>query len=601
MTTSKQLDTHPACKSLISKIQILKNSLQQFQSHTLPQSLQQQINQLVDHLGTLPDELVEDHEQERLAALYRVSHSLGSTLNLSEVLNQTIDAVISLFGAERGFLMLSDPDTKELRLQVARNFEHETLQKKDAISRTIIESVLQTGNAVLTTDAKSDPRFSQQVSVVIHSLRAIMCTPMRARGEIIGVIYIDNRLQSGLFTQEDLHLLSAFAAQASIAIDNARLYAQTDQALHERLAELETLTQIDRQLNAHLDLEHIIEITRKSATRGCNAMQAWVSLTNAETNQVIPIENLPEITFSGDEFTPHWFPSEDGSTFTVACPIHRGGKLTGAIVVQKNEPFSSDETRFLERLAVRSANAMENAGLYTIVQQANQAKTRFISVVTHELRIPMTAIKGYTDLLRQQVVGPVNEQQANFLEIIRSNVERMSALVSDLSDISRIESGRLKLEPKKVSLKDAFQDAIASLQPKIDEKQHKISLELSSEMPDVHLDNNRLLQILTNLINNANKYTPEGGEIKLRAQIVNHSLNVDVSDDGIGISEHDQLRLFEQFFRAEDNAVREQQGWGLGLNVTKRLIELMGGEMQVQSKLGVGSVFSFRLPIETNP
>jgi GAF domain-containing protein len=179
-------------------------------------------------------------DQARLAALYRVSRVLGTSLDLDEVLAQVIDAVIGLTGAERGLLVLIDGDAQDWKLRVARNFDEENLSHWEAeISRTIISTAVTTRQGVVTEDAQSDTRFSQQASVIFNVLRSIMCTPLLARGRVIGAIYVDSRIQKGIFNEEDLELMDAFATQAAFAIDNARIYTRTVQKVQQLSIELD--------------------------------------------------------------------------------------------------------------------------------------------------------------------------------------------------------------------------------------------------------------------------------------------------------------------------------------------------------------------------
>jgi signal transduction histidine kinase len=172
----------------------------------------------------------------------------------------------------------------------------------------------------------------------------------------------------------------------------------------------------------------------------------------------------------------------------------------------------------------------------------------------------------------------------------------MSALVSNLSDISHIENGRIKLNSSMVSAAESVQETVNNLKPRILEKGQELTIEVQSALPQVYADPNRLVQVLTNLLNNAHKYTPEKGKLSLRASQNGEYVRFEVQDNGIGISPEDQEGLFGQFFRSESPEVREQQGWGLGLNLANRLVTLMGGEMGVQSTLGEGSTFWFTIP-----
>lgn len=225
------------------------------------------------------------------------------------------------------------------------------------------------------------------------------------------------------------------------------------------------------------------------------------------------------------------------------------------------------------------------------------SNSEFISIVAHDLKGPMSSIRGYTDLIRQGAAGETTVQQDEFLATIRSNVDRMAALVSDLSDISRIESGRLGLQAVDLSVARVVRDTCDGLKPQIDARRQALTLDLPEDLPLVLADPSRLSQVLTQILRNATMYTPEGGQITITARAEPNWVRVSVTDNGIGMAPKDREKLFTQFFRSDDRAVRVHPGWGLGLSVAKRLVEAMGGEIGADSRLGKGSTFFFTLPL----
>jgi signal transduction histidine kinase len=266
-----------------------------------------------------------------------------------------------------------------------------------------------------------------------------------------------------------------------------------------------------------------------------------------------------------------------------------------------------DETlSFLTRLSDHAAVAITNATLYAEVQAANLAKSEFVSFVSHELKTPMTSIKGFTDLIAAGAVGPVNEAQANFLNTIRSNVDRMATLVSDLADVSRIEAGRLRLDFTAVPVAEIVNEVVRSVRGQIEAKKQNLALDLPNSLPSMWGDRTRLIQILTNLASNAYKYSPESGSIEICACLAQNQwdpegapdvIHLSVHDSGFGISEEDQKRIFQKFFRSEDQAIREAPGTGLGLNITKTLVEMQGGKIWFTSTLRQGTTFHFTVPV----
>ena len=247
--------------------------------------------------------------------------------------------------------------------------------------------------------------------------------------------------------------------------------------------------------------------------------------------------------------------------------------------------------------ADRAAVAIENARLYEAVQAADKAKTNFISIVTHELRLPMTSIKGYTDLVRRELAGPLNQQQKEFLDVVQRNVARMSVLIDDLSDINRIESKRMRFDCSPFDVGQVIKDVADNMRDGLTSRQQALHLDLPSALPLVYADRTRISQVLTNLLSNANKYTPPQGRITVHAAATPTHVQVAVADTGLGVAPEEQAHLFAQFFRSQDAQVREQPGWGLGLSIVKMMVEAQGGEIRCESVYRQGSTFTFTIPV----
>lgn len=555
-------------------------------------------------------------QQRSVGVLYEVSRVIGSSLELQIVLDQVMDAIIQLTGAERGFLMLLDDDGK-LVVRVARNFDQETLEGGEfAVSRTITRQVVNSGEPVVTTNAQTDPRYSGQASIIAHALRSIMATPLRARGHIIGVVYVDNRIRTGLFSEKDLEVLDAFAAQAAVAIDNARLYSAKDQALADRVEELTMLQWIDRQLNETLDMTHAMQITLEWSSRLCEAESASLGLYDKEADALRWVAHFGEPdefsasaevalthpligqVFETKEAALQFSPPGVEPPRTILCvPIHLENNVIGVLTLAapRANAFDEDAQALVSRLADRAAIAIENGRLYDAVQAANKAKSEFVSLVAHELKVPMTSISGYADLLG--MAGSLTGQQQGFVGTIKSNVKRMAVLVSDLNDISRIESGQLYIEPEPVNVRAAIAEAKDGVMQQITDRGHSLVENISDTLPDVWADHSRVVQVLVNLLSNAYKYTPDGGTITVDVKPVDQCVCISVTDTGVGMTPEQIAQLGTKFWRADNEHVIGQPGTGLGLAITRNLLTLMGGDLGVQSTPGTGSTFTLTLPV----
>jgi signal transduction histidine kinase len=235
------------------------------------------------------------------------------------------------------------------------------------------------------------------------------------------------------------------------------------------------------------------------------------------------------------------------------------------------------------------------------VQEVNQQKNEFVSLVSHELHTPLTAISGYIDLLLEAHGTQSPAKQQELLGIVKRNTERLVKLIDDLLDLSRIESGKVELRATALDIVALITEVVSFLQPQIQAKGQQLSCDRAQTLPAVAGDAERIRQILINLLSNAHKYTPQGGQIWLTARAEDGWVRIDVRDNGIGLSPDEQAHLFDRFFRARQPATQGVEGTGLGLPITRLLVEMHGGQITVASTPGAGSTFSFTLPVADVP
>ena len=583
-----------------------------------------------------------EERAQQLAALNEVGSVITSTLDLQAVLDLILSKAVELLQAEAGSLVLVDQDTSDLIFEVTAGPGSANLAGTRLPPGTgVVGAVVDEGEPVIIRDAQSDQRWYQGLDASSSfSTHSIIAVPMISRGHTIGVIELLNRRDGVPFDEDDERLLTAFAANAAVSIENARLFTQTDRALAARVEELSMMQRIDRELNATLDYDRVMNLTLDWALRMTETEVGLVAVV-VETEEgerglrFLASRGYPEEQVAAYE--EEFWPLDQGiigrivqtgvpeliedvgsdpdyasvaadMVVQLTVPIRWKEQIVGVIALECSQRgrLSQEALEIVIRLADHAAIAIENARLFGQLRRANAAKTEFISFVSHELKQPMTSIKGYTDLLVKGAAGELNDAQRGFLETVLSNADRMNKLVSDLLDISRIESGRMRLEFTDVSIAQVIEDALRTIRRQIEAKKQTLGVKVSPDLPLVRGDRDRFVQVLTNLVSNAHKYTPEGGGIIVRAQRWSDGRSGEgdgefvlcsVKDTGIGIKPEDQERLFTKYFRADNPAVHSVSGTGLGLIITKSLVELHGGEIWVASEWGEGSTFSFTIPV----
>ncbi|NBD35249.1 MAG: GAF domain-containing protein [Chloroflexi bacterium] len=538
----------------------------------------------------------------QLSLLYEVSQSINESLEWRRTIQAVMNAVIRITEAERGMLLLLD-DEEDLEIEMESTASGEDFTEEDKqFSYSIVKQALERSEPLITTNAQVDPRFEHSESIVAYGLRSVLCAPLIHEGEPQGVVYLDNRAKAGIFSDEDRAMMGAFAEQAASALHKARQHKQTNQALSEKIRELTILQEMARDLNTSLEFDRVMEGSVTWAIAAANARGGAIGTLAEEGIRWAAKEGRVD---------PEADPSAVSRCIAtrkplleekrMVLPLLREDRPVGVLyLVTEDRTFNMDRIEFVLRVADNIAIAVENARLYEALRQANLAKSEFVSLVSHELRTPMTSILGYADILDSDIVGELQTEQREFVSAIQRNISRMKVLVSDLMDISRIETGRLQINPRPIQFSDALDDAMEMVGELIEEKQQILTIDIWDRLPPAYADPDRLTQVLTNLLSNAMKYTPDQGTIAIRVWLPAEEpgfIRCAVADSGIGISPKDQARLFTKFYRADDPDVREQPGTGLGLAITKNLVEMHGGRIWVKSELGEGSTFFFTIPI----
>jgi signal transduction histidine kinase/putative methionine-R-sulfoxide reductase with GAF domain len=567
----------------------------------------------------------------QLSTLNEITRQLTSTLEQEPLLRNILENAVTILNCEAGSLFLMDEPTGDLIFRVTVGpVATNLLGQRIPAGTGIVGRAVQLRSPVIENDGqRSLNRYENTDKQTGFISRSLLAVPMQIKDRVLGVIEVINRRDGLPFVEDDQNLLTAFAGQAAVAIENARLLEQTDQDLAEKVEELQVMGRIVRELNASLEVARAMRTTLEWAMRRSNAEAGLIGMIDGDHLRLMAQQGYDEVlTPEGEAPVPLDSPIfrsaiQSGQPSQVSLvgngtqgllsiahtqiivPIRRETQVIGLLLLESTSD-SQGNLGFLNQLSDSAAIAIANAQLYDEVQRANLAKSDFVSFVAHELKNPMTSIKGYTELLAAGSVGQVNEMQANFLSTIRSNVERMSVLVSDLNDNAKIEANRLRLDFKPVEVGEVIDEVLRSAKRQVEDKRQTVELQLEPDLPQVWADRFRVGQVLTNLVSNAHKYTPEGGQMIVGAEATNNQwdpggakrvVHLWVRDNGIGINIEDQAKIFQRFFRSDDMKAREVPGTGLGLNITKSLVEMQGGRIWFDSEFRKGTTFHFTIPV----
>jgi signal transduction histidine kinase len=447
------------------------------------------------------------------------------------------------------------------------------------------------------------------------------------------VIFV-NKIVPEAFTAKQIDLVTTFADQAVIALENTRLLNELRESLDQQSATADVLKIISRST---FDLRVVLQTLVESAARFCAADKATIirekdgGFYSAESygysrEFVDYIKNIPIKAERGSasgralaegrvvhiadvKADPEYILVDAprlGDFRTILCaPMLREGVPIGLLTLTRSEvqPFTDKQIEVVTTFADQASIAIENVRLFDEIQaksrqleEASQHKSQFLANMSHELRTPLNAILGYTELMTDGAYGEPSEKMLGILKRLEANGRHLLGLINDVLDLSKIEAGQLVLELSDYCVQDIAQTVRSTLEPLAADKKLAFKLELASDLPPGHGDGRRLTQVLINLVGNAIKFT-DAGEIAIKAEANNGSFHVSVRDTGPGISAADQARLFHEFQQADNAITRKKGGTGLGLAISKRIIEMHGGRIWVDSQSGQGSTFAFTLPV----
>ncbi len=529
-------------------------------------------------------------DREHWHTLYNMARELSASMDLNYVLQKAIIRILDAIEAGSGVVLLLDSDTNEVTPRATRDWPDDV-----SLNLSDLPLAWQQGHGNLLILKPNTFDKGTLRKLVGDKQGTIVAVPLLANGQFHGVLVIA-RSDDSDFSQRELDLVEAAANHIAGNIGSS-------QVVH-------TLSDQARELGLMLHQQQ-----RESSQR--EAMLASIAdgvVVNDQDGEVIMVNraaelimNTPARNLKGRDLPQLFEVFTSGASEDIMQAMNR-------VLSNPRVLISPDAAQTVLQIDNRVINAHfapvvtgqdQFLGIITIFRditkevEADRAKSDFVSTVSHELRTPMTSIKGYTDLIFSGAVGEINENQKRFLNIIKKNTDRLTALINDLLDISRIESGKVRFEPEAMQLGETIGGVIETLAAPAEQRDHQLTYRVEAGLPEIKGDPHRLIQVFTNLVGNAINYTPEGGIINVDVYSVRGAVRADVKDNGIGMRSEDLSKIFERFYRVDHPVVQESAGTGLGLPLVKMFIEMHGGRVWAESEMGKGSTFTVILPLPT--
>ncbi len=558
---------------------------------------------------------------------WAIQEIVGATLDSERVCQAIHQAAAQLMPSEACVIARLDEERQEIEYLYLVDRGRVRPPMRLPLGSGVAGHVIATGETVMATDLQQLAKLSLHHFGDPEPVQSVLAVPLRLGGRVMGVLSVQSYAVYA-YHAEDMGALEMLAAQAAAALENARLFGEE----RRRSWELETLRQASLQVTSLLELQPTVEAILDQALRLVTADGAQVffyehgalrfgaalaagEATTAEPwarsfTAVVMAKGQPVVV--SDMGRDPLFKDGGWNGAVVGLPLRSRDQLRGVMNLYFRVPhrFDGNELRGLELLADQAAIAVENAGLFAEVlqrteeqaaalerlQEMNRLKSEFIQNVSHELRTPLGIIRGYAELLEGGMLGALQPEQQEPVEIIARRVRMMVKMVEDLTAILTAETRELQREP--VDLAEIVSGLAAEFQTQAEKLGLQLEVSVMPELPAMLGDAGHLRRMLDNLVGNAFKFTPAGGRVSVLLGQESDMLVLEVTDTGIGIPTEKLGRIFERFYQVDGSMSRRYGGTGLGLALVKEIVETHGGSVTVSSQLGTGTTFLVRLPLE---
>ena len=584
------------------------------------------------------DRLFYRERYDYLKGLEEFGQQMRSIIELDSLASSTIDMIINAMQVRHACLLMPSTETGDYTVVAFRGLPNATTQYRIENDSLFVRWLEREKRFLHSREIDVIPQLQalrlNDLEVLYH-LEGELYIPLSVQDRLTGILVLGPKLSQQLFTTRDLQLLSAVSSQIAMSLENARLYQREKQ----RAGELAMLQRSSVKLASELDLDLLCQKVVEETARLLQADAA--ALFNIESeNQSMVLRAATGLTDSyaeglkiplstvipqelWDDFSQDntaiivndvtasainrlEFIEKEDIRSMLEIPVVESGRLVNVLAIfslHYPRHFTDEDLNMARTFARHAVLAMENARLYGVERQQrmelerlDEMRSDFFIAVSHELKTPLTAIKGAGEIIIDGQGLDLDSPQGHLFSIINRNVQRMENRIQELLDFVKIQSDTLQLGLKNEDICQAIEEATSLNLPTLWTRKQDLKLKLLNTTTTVMLDRNRFEQILTNLLTNASKYSPQDSEINVEARVADSEVIIDVSDQGRGIPLELHEKIFEPYFRAEHNTT----GLGIGLNIARKLTELHGGRMWVNQRDGGGTIFSFSLPITSN-